>query len=418
MITQGFPSAAPIGAPEQVQELKVIAKSKPKTWPTTPSPFMPAYASTLPTKKLNIAIVAAPFIPVPPKGYGGLERVVYDLAVPLAQMGHKVTVFGADESNVEGCNVVRYGPAIGTVKCDWLQEERKAFDRVASQLAGFDIIHTNDWFGMAYKLRAANSSIKVCHTHHGGLNTEWWGTSKPPFPLNLFSISRFMADVYRQQGLTARPIYNGVSLEKYAYQERKGDRLIFVGRADTFKQPHVAVEVAKRLNVALDLVCGTFVYGEQYMASVKAMCDGTQIRWIEDPPQDEKVRLIQNAKCLLFPSRMMEPFGLVAAEANCCGTPAIGFDDGAIPEVIADGVTGFVVHDYTRMAPDQWEKLPDTEKQRLFDQSVNGMCDAVRKVNAISPQSCRARVEQLFSRETMAKNYLQAYEDIIAGREW
>lgn len=371
-------------------------------------------------KDIRVALLAAPFIPVPPKGYGGLERVVYDLAIGLRDAGVKVTVFGADESAVEGCEVVRFGPAIGTAQADWLRAEMDRFQRIKGKLAGFDIIHSHDWFGLAYKLRAENPAVKVCHTHHGHINPQWWKTSPAPFPTNIFAISHWMSRAYEGIGIKSRPVHNGIDMDKYGFQKEKGKRLIFVGRADGFKQPHVAIAVARKLGLGIDMVCGTFVQDQGYLNYVKGLCDGNQVRWIEDPPQDEKVRLMQNAACLIFPSKMGEPFGLVAAEAMACGTPVVALNDGAISEVVEDDKTGHVVTDHTVMPPDQWEKLPDSEKRDREQRTLDGLCQAVKNVMDFGPmvyEQCRARAD-LFSRDKMAANYLTAYQDILSGREW
>lgn len=372
----------------------------------------PAGTSTLPVIRgpndpLHIALFASALIPVPPVGYGGLERIVYDLAVALAQQGQKVTLFAPDGSQAEGCEIVTFGPAAMTPNCDWLEAERTRYQQVRERLKnGFDIIHSHDWFGLAYGLRKRNPALRICHTHHGGMDMRWWGQSKPPFATNIFGISNWMAQVYGSRGVSAKAVYNGVSLDKYRFQPNKGDRLAFVGRASTFKQPHVAVEVAKRLGMPIDLVCGTFVDSDDYMRNLKAMCDGKQVCWIEDPPQDEKVRIMKNARCILFPSKMGEPFGLVPAEAMACGTPVVGLADGAVSEVVEDGVTGYVV-----------PGLYDGNGQ-ISEVTLNALCEAVKKVGTIGPMACRQRVERLFSREVMAANYLKAYRDILAGMEW
>ncbi len=384
--------------------MKVLASSK---------------AGTIPPKAdIKVALLAAPFIPVPPVGYGGLERIVYDLAVSLAKLGVKVTVFGADGSHAEGCEVVTFGPAIGTAQGDWLKAEMDRFQGIKDRLQGFDLIHSHDWFGLAYRLRTENPGMKICHTHHGHINGDWWRTTPPPFPLNIFSISQWMARAYDSIGIKARPVYNGIDMDKYQYQAKKGDRLIFVGRADNFKQPHVAIAVAKKLGLGIDMVCGTFVQDTNYLEYVKGLCDGEQVRWVEDPPQDEKVKLMQNAACLLFPSKMGEPFGLVAAEAMACGTPVVALNDGAISEVVEDDKTGFVVKDYTVVGT--WDKATDAEKRELEQLTLDALCKATENVVVNGPlihEQCRARA-QLFSREAMAENYLSAYKDILAGREW
>ena len=113
-----------------------------------------------------------------------------------------------------------------------------------------------------------------------------------------------------------------------------------------------------------------------------------------DPDQAVKVRLIQYARCLLFPSKMGEPFGLVAAEAMACGTPVIALRDGAIGEVVEDGVTGAVVND------------------------ADGMSEALGRLDRYQPNACRERVTRLFSRGQMAKGYLSLYERVTEGGEF
>ena len=343
---------------------------------------------------LKIALVSSPFFTVPPAGYGGLERVVYDLACGLAGRGHAVTVFAPDGSHVPGCAVVPCGTPLTTVNVDWRAGEENMWNVYRDMIGDFDIVHSHDWFGYVYASKQRNMDLRVTHTHHGGLDPRWWGTSVPPFKLNFIALSNWMKSVYETQGMPSRACYNGVSTEKYGFKADKGDRMIFVGRIDTFKQPHAAIEVAKMLGMGLDVVGGTFVQSTEYLRAIKGMCDGDQIRFIEDPPQDEKVRLMQDACCLLFPSKMGEPWGLVAAEAMSCGTPVVALRDGAIPEVVDHGVTGYVC---------------DT---------VDEMCDSVKIADKIDPRACRERVERLFSQDACARGYEEAYRDILAGREW
>jgi glycosyltransferase involved in cell wall biosynthesis len=130
------------------------------------------------------------------------------------------------------------------------------------------------------------------------------------------------------------------------------------------------------------------------MDSIKAACDGTQIRLHLDASHEEKVYLYQNARAVIFPSAMGEPFGLIVPEAGSCGSAVIGSRDGAIPETIEEGVTGFIC---------------DTVEQ---------MIEAVKKTDAISPQACRKRAEQKFSRQAMAENYIKLYRRMLKGDEW
>lgn len=358
--------------------------------------FVGEITKPLPVTPLKIALLSTPFITVPPRNYGGLERVVADLAYSLAQAGQEVTVFAPDDSYVEGCKMACFGPALEKVQVDWLKAEGDAISMVASSLAndGHDIIHGCNWFGLEYALKAQKPELKVCHTHHGGLNMDYWGRSKPPWPLNLISLSSWMQRVYASQGFSSRPVYNGIPLEQYQFKAEKGDRLLFVGRLDSFKRPHIAIEVARKAGLGLDIVGGSFVHDTAYMETIKQACDGQQIQLHLDASHEEKIELYQNAKAVIFPSKMGEPFGLIVPEANACGTGVIASRDGAIPETIEEGVTGFICD------------------------SVDEMVEAMGKVDSIKPEACRQRVERLFSREVMAKNYVEAYKSILNGDEW
>lgn len=345
--------------------------------------------------KLRIALISTPFFGVPPPKYGGLELIVYDLACGLTKLGHKVVIFAPKGSQIPLKGFVyETGEPLNTVQVDWLKAEEDMWKVYKDKLKEFDIINGMNWFGFEYASKNENPNLRICHTHHGHINPDWWCKNKPPFKLNFISLSKFMQAEYRNIGIESQYCYNGVDLDKYPYQEKKGDRLLFVGRLDSFKRPHIAIEVAKKMNLSLDIVGGSFVGDVQYMNTIKQTCDGNQIKLYLDSNQEEKVRLYQNAKCVIFPSKMGEPFGLVGIEGLSCGTPVIASNDGGIPESIIDGKVGFICQD------------------------VNEMIEALKKIDKIDHMECRKWVAENFSREVMSQNYLKLYEKILAGEEW
>jgi len=365
-------------------------------------------ASRAPSR-LKVGLISTPFLLTPPSSYGGLEAIVANLARVLAARGHDVTVFAADGSRIEGCKVVEFGPPALKVQVDWLQAERSAYEVYKDMLGDFDVIHGNDWFGFEYAAKARNPGLKVLHTHHGGLNLDWWGKSRPPFKLNLVSISKWMAEVYRAQGFEARPVYNGVDLDRYPFKAEKGDRLLFVGRIDRFKQPDVAVHVAQKLGVGLDIVGGTFVQDPVYLAEVRDMCDDAQIKFHPDASHQVKLQLLQDARAVLFPSRMGEPFGLVPVEAMAAGTPVVALNDGAVEEVVREG--GVVC--------DVFEKAitPKGPSYTVKRDAVEAMVEAVKALN-VQPDACRRNAKR-YSKERMADCYENLYNKIVfEGEEW
>lgn len=369
--------------------------------PISPPPTLPIATPVGPQPskkdKLSIGLISTRFFTVPPEGYSGLERIVWDLAMGLSKRGHEVTIFGPEGSKAPpNGHVVITGPSLSTVNVDWLKAEEEAYEVYKDKLVGLDLIHGHNWFGYEYAAKASNNNLKVCHTHHGHMDPRYWLATKPPFKLNFITLSQFMQTETANMGMPNKWCWNGVDTEKYRFQDKKGDRLLFVGRLDSFKRPHIAIEIAKKLNMGLDIFGGSFVADVPYMEKVKAMCDGKQIKLYLDASQMKKVEFMQNAKCLIFPSKMGEPWGLVAAECMACGTCVVASNDGAISEVVADGLTGYV--------------CPVDD--------IDAMCEAVKRVDKIKPQDCRSRVETLFSRDVMAANYEALYLDILQGREW
>ena len=343
---------------------------------------------------LKICLVSTAVFPVPPRTYGGLEQVVYDLAVALRDLGHEVTVVGVKGSKLpEGISVIETVEPQRHVGEDWFERERRAFMVYRDRLKEFDIVHDHTWLAFPYLEKKRNPDLKLCHTHHGHCT---WPTPPPVKYPNLVGISKFLAnEISKTLGVTVLYCYNGIDVQKYSFCPEKEEFLVYVGRMAKYKQPHVAVEVARQSKTPVYLIGGeTFVEDPSYVQRVRSMCDGWYARWIGECPHDVKIKLLQKAKALLFPSQFGEPFGLVAVEAMACGTPVIALRDGAIPEVVKHGATGFVCD------------------------SVEEMVEAVGRVDGIKPEKCRRRVERLFSREVMARNYLKLYRRVLSGEEW
>ncbi|MBU0906642.1 MAG: glycosyltransferase, partial [Nanoarchaeota archaeon] len=161
-----------------------------------------------------------------------------------------------------------------------------------------------------------------------------------------------------------------------------------------FKQPDFAIKVAEKAKLPLTIVGGTFVQDPVYLDRIRSMCDGDKIKFIPDASHEVKVRLLQTCKAVLFTSKMGEPFGLVPVEANACGTCVLSTIDGATPETVKDGKTGFLCG------------------------NEDEMVENLRHVDMISAGKCRAWVEENFSHITMTNQYLARFNEILTGDEW
>ena len=337
--------------------------------------------------KMKVALLSTSiFPPCPDLKYAGIEAVVHNLGVALAKDGHEVLVVGTKGTQVEGCEVLE------TVE---LSEDRNCFDvgREAyeiwkNQVDGFDVVHGHNCWAFEYLYAREHPDATVVQTHHGGIN--WRREDSTTFP-NLLAVSQFAALELRKLGYPARHAYNGIDLDDYPFKEEKGDRLLFTGRFTTSKGVHLALEVARKTGLGLDLVGPTHSADQQYGHRIRDQCDGERFRVWGEVSKDVKVQLMQDAKAILIPSQWGEPFGLIAAEAMACGTPALCLNDGALKEVVAHGRTGFICD------------------------SLDQMVQAVHRVDEMDPRRCRQRVENLFSKEVMAQNYLHLYREAQTG---
>lgn len=294
----------------------------------------------------------------------------------------------------EGVGHLDIGPARYLVQQNWVNAEKEAYDVYEPFLKKFDVIHDHTWHGLPYLGKLKDPRLKVIHTHHGHLA---WQKLPDIEKLNLVAISRFMQQLYSNQfAVKPRFVYNGIAIEEYPYYPLRGDRFVYLGRVTKFKQPHIAIAVARKTGVPIDIVGGDhFVDDFSYVAQVKGACDGYRARYIGEIPHDIKILYLQRSRSLLLPSAFGEPFGLVAVEAMAVGRPVICLNDGALAELIVQGVTGFVC------------SSPD-EMVQVASQGMD---------KSLVPAECRRRA-QLFSRERMAEAYVKLYNDVLGGSEW
>lgn len=339
-------------------------------------------------RPLRIALIAPPWIPVPPPGYGGTERVIALLADGLVAAGHDVTLFAAAGSQTAARLVVPLPRPPDFIGAD---ADADAFHTLAAHLAAldFDIVHDHTALGPAFAaLRAGGPP--VVHTLHG----PWTESSRRKLGLvhervHLVAIS----DAQRRANTDVRyagVVHNGVDLARHPYRADKEDFCVFVGRVNPEKGPEIAIDVARAAGLPLTMIVKRAEPGEhEYWDTVVAPRLGSDVTVLEQPPHAVKVDLVGRARATICPITWPEPFGLVLAESLACGTPVITRPLGAAPEIVVDGVTGF---------------LCDT---------VREMADAVGRAAALDPADCRARAEARFSETAMVRGYECVYASVL-----
>lgn len=350
-----------------------------------------------PQRLLRIALTVDPELPVPPAHYGGIERIVDMLARGLVGRGHEVTIFANSESTTAG----RLVPWRGRSSRSGLDIARNAVT-LSCHVAGgrFDIVHSFSRVAylapllplpipklMTYQRDISCRSVRIGHMLSRG--TLWFS-----------AISRQLMERAADVG-TWRLVFNGVPLATYDLHPDPGPDapLVFLGRVEEIKGPHIAIEVSRRSGFPLVIAGNVPVEHRAFFeAKIKPHLDGAQVTYVGPVDDRAKNLLLGRARALLMPVLWEEPFGIVMVEAMACGTPVIGLARGAVPEVVEDGVTGYVADD------------------------IDGLVAAVGQTAAITRANCRARVERLFSDRAVVDAYQKIYREMLAAagssRSW
>lgn len=347
---------------------------------------------------MRIAQIAPIAERIPPKKYGGTERVVYHLTEELVRLGHDVTLFASGDS-MTSAKLVSVVPKA-------LRDLQDAKD-----IYGFNINSMLN-MGLAYSMA---SQFDVIHDHnpHMGLPT----ANICPTPIVMTWHGPYGAEIRRYFSMLSRPhlvsisksqaslahglpflgtVYNGLSMEHYPFSDKPSDYLLYVGRIDREKGVHYAMDAAIKLKKKLVIAAKL----DEQIPEIKKYFDEEisprlarypeLISWIGEVDEIVRNELMKNALAFLHAVTWPEPFGLTLIESMACGCPVVAFNIGSIPELVINGRTGFVVN------------------------SVSEMVAAVKKIGRIDRVFCRKYAIHKFSARRMAKGYVEVYQKAIA----
>jgi glycosyltransferase involved in cell wall biosynthesis len=304
-------------------------------------------------EKLRIAQVVPPIERVPPKGYGGTERVVFELVRELDRRGHDVTTFASGDSDVPGRLVPTIDQALrpsghgGDVGGYLVATMLRVLDHDAE----FDLIHSHlEWSSLI--LQRATSRPFVA-TFHGRLDTPWSRDSLAGRPEGMVAISESQASVHPDVPWTI--VHNGLTLDDAPFEERRNDDLVFVGRVTPEKGIVEAIQIAKAAGRPLKIAAkiGPTPAEQDYNTSViepALKAAGRSVEFLGELGGDDRDALFASCYAVLMPGSWPEPFGLVAIEALACGAPVLARRVGGLDEILRDGVDGFFGDDVTELA--------------------------------------------------------------------
>jgi glycosyltransferase involved in cell wall biosynthesis len=332
-----------------------------------------------------------PFIPVPPEHYGGIERVIFDIANQYVQAGHRVTIIaGPNSKSPDG--LITYGEN-GTLnaKLD-LKLLTQVYLILSKQIKNHDVLHN---FGrLAFIAPFLKTSIKKVHTYMRLVDKKNISRYDVIKPTNLIytAVSDAIVGTGKTAKSTWKTVYNCAPIEQFDFRPTTSpdSYLAFLGRIERCKGLHNAIEVAKVTNRQL-LVAGNISElpheKKYYEDEIRPLIDGSQIKYIGPVNNIQKNELLGNASALLTPIEWFEPFPIIIPESYACGTPVLGFRNGGVPEGIVDGVTGFV------------------------SEGIEEMSAQVNKISELSRTECRRQAESRFSDHKIAEDYLKIYSN-------
>ncbi|MGE7368766.1 glycosyltransferase family 4 protein [Neorhizobium sp. NPDC001467] len=347
-------------------------------------------------RPLRVAHVAPSIFPVPPLDHGGTERVIHDLCMAMQSQGCDVTLFAASESTTPIKRIGRL-PSLQALETEHgcvppsipSVLEAVRMEEVRQRLDDFDILHFHgEFFHAALLGEHRSKSLTTIHWRVDELDRQLFFAAFPDLPVAAISASQ-------QSGIPqsnrAGVVLHGVASERFEPCFDPGRYLAFIGRMTDQKRPDKAIEVAIRCGLPIKLAGTVDVGNPRYFDEHVRPKLGRNIDYVGPIGDAAKSDFLRNATALLFPIDWPEPFGLVMIEAMACGTPVIAWNRGSVCEVVEQGVTGFIV---------------ENEEEAV---------EAVSRVHTLDRRRIRARFEERFTSERMARDYIDIYERMLAA---
>lgn len=339
---------------------------------------------------MKIAQIAPLYESVPPKLYGGTERVVAYLTEALVELGHDITLYASGDSKSRarlraGCDsALRLKPGLS----DPIADHILLIERVFQDSEEFELVHSHLDYMPFPMLR--RMSVPHLTTLHGRLDT--------PNLLNVFREFKdeplvSISDAQRTPLAFCnwqRTVHHGLPADLYEYRPGPGKFLAFLGRVSPEKGLPQALEIAAQAGLPLKIAAKVDKVDKEYFeAQIEPMLSRSGVEFIGEIGEHEKNDFLGSAVALLFPIHWPEPFGMVLIESMACGTPIIAYPCGSVPEVVDDGVSGLIVND------------------------VPGAVEALKKIAKLDRKLCRKKFEERFTATTMAQNYLSIYRRLV-----
>ncbi len=343
---------------------------------------------------MRVAIVAPLYESVPPRLYGGTERVVSYLTEELVAQGHEVTLYATADSRTRARlrPMAPQGLRLDPGCRDPLAYHLVMLDRVFEAARDFDVVHFHlDYMQLPFARRMPVPALTTMHSRLDIAELQMVHRRFSELPLVSISGSQRRTMSWANWLAT---VHHGLPPQLYPFSARAGSYLAFLGRISPEKRPDRAIRIARALGIPLKIAAKVEKLDQPYFDEViRPLLAGPGVEFVGEIGEADKGRFLGEALALLFPIDWPEPFGLVMIEAMACGTPVLAWRCGSVPEIMVNGVTGFVV---------------DDERSAVA---------AIGRMGTLDRAACRRVFEERFSARRMAREYLSIYRRLLEPRE-
>ena len=342
---------------------------------------------------MKIAQIAPLYESVPPQLYGGTERVVAYLTDELVNLGHDVTLFASGDS-VTKARLVSISPQALRLHnhVDPLAYHILQLQEVFERVNEFDILHFHtDYLHFPF---SHSHNLTTITTLHGRVDID---DLKPIYKKFVDMPVVSISDAQREPLPVANwigTVYHGLPVNLYKKGKGDGGYVTFIGRISPEKRADRAIEIARQAGMKIIIAAKIDRADQVYFEKeIKHLFELPHVEYLGEVGEKDKAELLAGSVAMLFPIDWREPFGLVTIESLACGTPVIAYNHGSVSEIITHGKTGYVVQD------------------------IGQAVEALKQINQISRDECRASFENRFTATIMAKNYLRLYERLISANK-
>ncbi|MFH1047542.1 MAG: glycosyltransferase family 4 protein [Patescibacteria group bacterium] len=341
---------------------------------------------------MKLAQLVSNYFSVPPRSSRAIFQVVDRITTGLVDSGHDVTLFASGDSSTRAeLRSVTAGQVsdLGLTPMQSRNLVHLLISKCYREAAEFDLIHSHfNLMSSFYARLVSTPTVLTVHTPITALTRPLMALYRD---LRYISFSHSQRRQMPELNWIGN-VYHGIDTSAFQFSPEPENFLLFIGRIVKEKGVHLAIEAAKAAGLPLVIAGRTGDEPTYWHKKIEPHIDGLNVRYVGELDNERKIDYFRRAKALLFPVKWEEPFGLVMIEAMACGTPVIGFNRGAVAEIVQDGETGYVVR------------------------GVAGMVKAIHKISKISRVACRARVDRLFSINQMVNGYERVYERVIDKR--